>query len=365
MANTVGLLTLPLHTNYGGILQIAALYQFLAANGKQPVLLRNERARPMHHLLADSILRRIPGQDIRRARSNEKARALHYPFINSFMPTKTAKLRTSSDFRKATTRYNLDAVIVGSDQVWRFEYHGDQKWMTYFLDFIDPSVVRGISYAASFGLSDWSYPDQTKRAGQLLSYFHAVSVRENSGAAICRDTLGRGDCVVTLDPTLLVDAAFYDRAIARHPVYTGRKIVSYILDQSSIVQKTERAVREALGQGLEAFSLRSSSGEKRFDIPEWLRAIRDAEFVITDSFHGTVFCIIFQKNFIAIPNAGRGRDRFTSLLENLRLLDRLFVSQNVDEIESIVKRPVDFSHALQRLAELRKQSAHFLLAALE
>ncbi len=361
MAHKVGLLTLHLHTNYGGILQVAALYQFLARNGKQPLLLRKKPVRSRLQRLMVSVLKRIPGQNVGGARLSERARTLHYPFIRRFMPDSTGELRTSGDFRKATRRHGLEAVIVGSDQVWRFEYHADAAPMTFMLDFIDPVHVRGISYAASFGHSSWTYPDLTKRTRELLGRFHAVSVRETSGAAICHDTLGRTDAVVTLDPTLLVDPAFYDEATARSPVYTGRKIVSYVLDQNEDKQDVARQIAALIGDNVGEFSLLKTGGAK-LDIPQWLRAIRDAEFVITDSFHGMVFCILFRKNFVVIPNLDRGVDRFTTLLGDLGLLDRLLTNQ--DDLAAIVSTPVDYAEPYNRLIQRRQQSADFLLSAL-
>jgi hypothetical protein len=364
MAKLIGLLTLPLHTNLGGILQVVTLYQFLEEHGYKPLFLRKKPERSVLNQIVGPLLRRLPGQDLGGARSSEKKRAVHYPFINKFMPNGTAELRTSRDLKKATARYGLEAVIVGSDQVWRFEYHADDAHMTYFLDFIDPRVVRGISYAASFGLSEWSYPNLTNQARELLSQFRAVSVRENTGVTICRDTLGREDCLVALDPTLLVAPAFYDEAMAKQPVYSGRKIASYVLDQSTEVEEVTQTIKDALGDNIESFSLLHSNSGKQYDIPQWLRAIRDAEFVITDSFHGTVLCILFEKNFITIPNTNRGLDRFITLLQHVDLSERLLSDKKSQDLPNLVKTPIDYEVVNGNLAKLRKQSAQFLLSAL-
>lgn len=366
MVKRVGILTLPIHTNYGGNIQAAALYQFLVKNNKEPVLLRKKPARSMPQRLLASILPRIPGQNFGSVRSNEQARALHYPFLKKFMPQATGKLRKSADFQRAVRRHKLDAVIVGSDQVWRFEFHNDHEPMIYFLDFIPSGNVRGISYAASFGRSHWAYPESTADVKRLLSKFYAVSVREDSGADICRDNLGREDCAVTLDPTLLVEPSFYDEAVAKEPVYTGPRIVTYILDQSATVQKTSAAVIAALGGDIETFSLAiSQPNGGQLDIPQWLRAIRDAEFVMTDSFHGTVFSILFQKRFVTVPNVDRGLDRFTSLLSKLGLSDRLLTNDDPVQISRLVHEPIDYDEVELKLKPLREASSKFLISSLD
>lgn len=365
MTKRIGLLTLPLDTNYGGILQIVALYQFLADNGHQPLHLRKRPIRPLWYRVTAALLRQIPGQNIKNARANGQARAQHYPFMQKFMPNATKGLQDEADFRRAAQDNQLDAVIVGSDQVWRFEYHSDDAHLIYFLNFVDPDRVRRISYAASFGRSSWAYPEHTEAVKALLGRFHAVSVRETTGLDICRDALDRPDATVVLDPTLLVDPAFYDKAVAAQPVYDGPRVVTYVLDQSDKVQRTRAAVSQALGAQIETFSLTIKPGGKKLDIPQWLRAIRDADFVMTDSFHGTVFAILFQKPFVTIPNAERGLDRFTSLLGQLGLTDRLLVSDDAEQVRKLVHEPIDYDAVAQKLAPLRQQAAAFLLSALD
>lgn len=364
MVRRVGLLTLPLHTNYGGIVQIAALYQFLARNGKVPLLLRKKPVRSWLQRVIAKTLWTIPFQNIGGARGLELSRAIHYPFINRFMPNATRPLRTSKNLRDAVQQHELGAVIVGSDQVWRFDYHSDTSPMAYFLDFVDSNSVRPISYAASFGHGAWKFPEYTQAARDLLSKFYAVSVREESGRDVCRDDLGRADARLVIDPTLLVDPSFYDEAVASGQAFTRPTILRYVLDQSDKVQRITTAVTERLGaDGIAIYSIPSEQREM-ISIPKWLQAFRDAEYVVTDSFHGTIFAIVFKKNFVTIPNHDRGLDRFTSLLDLLGLRDRLLISDDLNEVSRVLSLPIDYEDVFKRIAELRADSSAFLLSAL-
>lgn len=365
MVERVGLLTLPLHTNYGGIIQIAALYQFLVRHGKKPLFLRKKPVRPLVQRLVAKVLWSLPGQNIGGARAQEQQRAVHYPFIDRFMPNATKPLRTSRDFARAARRHDLQAVAVGSDQVWRLDYHADGAPLTYFLDFVDPATVRRISYAASFGHSTWSYPDFTEPAAQLLSQFHAVGVREESGVDICRDSLGRTDARVVLDPTLLVDPVFYDEAVAPGSAFDQPTVVKYVLDQSAKVQAATAAAMEILSRDRMAIrSLSATDQSAPLDIPHWLQAFRDAEFVITDSFHGTIFAIVFKKRFVTVPNHDRGFDRFVTLLGRLGLSERLLTSDDPSAVGRILAAPIDYDAVDARLSRLRTEAADFLLSAL-
>lgn len=366
MVTRVGLLTLPLHSNYGGIIQIAALYQFLVRNGKEPLFLRKKHMRSAARRIVDAVVSWGPLSSLAEARAHEKSDALHYPFINRFMPNSTSTLRRSQDFAWVASRRRLEAVVVGSDQVWRIDYHGDASALTYFLDFVDPAKVRRISYAASFGHSTWSYPEFTEPAKQLLSRFHAVGVREESGAEICRESLGRTDARVVLDPTLLVDTNFYDDAVASGVAFSQPTVVKYVLDQSEKVQAVTAAAMGVLSrEGMAIQSISPDEQTEPLDIPRWLQAFRDAEFVITDSFHGTIFAVVFKKRFVTVPNHDRGFDRFVTLLGRLGLSDRLLTSDDPSEVGRILATPIDYDAVAARLDRLRIEAADFLLSALE
>lgn len=366
MAQRVGLLTLPLHTNYGGIIQIAALYQFLAQNGKQPLFLRRKPIASPLRVLVSKLLFHIPWQNIAGARERERLRAVHYPFIDQFMPNATKTIRTSEDLVRVVKNDGLEAVVVGSDQVWRPDYLQNATPMTYFLDFVDPTQARRISYAASFGHGRWMFPEYQNEATTLLSDFHAISVREKSGATICNETFDREGVSVVLDPTLLVDRSFYDAAVAPGVAFSKPTVLKYVLDDTEFVRKTTSSVVDLLGGGdISVKSLLSDYSAGSLDIPHWIQAFRDADWVITDSYHGTIFAILFRKPFVTIPNYDRGVDRFTTLLESLELETRLLDPKNPGDLSGILSAPIDYDAVEARLKPHQKRSADFLLSALD
>ncbi|WP_300974799.1 polysaccharide pyruvyl transferase family protein [Sphingomonas sp. LHG3406-1] len=363
MAKT-GILTLHLHVNYGGILQAAALYRLLQDEGFDPILLRKEpdnigRA----GRLIRNLLRILPGQNVGGVRARALTRARHEPFIRRFLPNATRPCRNSEQLRRAVQQHGVGAVVVGSDQVWRAEYHQDSNYPVYFLDFV-PADVRKLSYAASFGHSDWRYPERTEEVAGLLERFDAVSVREKSGVAICREVLGRQQCTLVLDPTLVVSPSFYQDAAAPAERKQQPTLVSYVLDQGESSEKAHKAVQDALpyGFGRQFLSVKDEGDQET--IGQWLRAFMDADFVLTDSYHGTIFSILFQKNFITLGNVERGLDRFTTLLDEIGLADRLVIDPDTTDFASLVARPINYGAVNTRLEELRAASKDYLLSAL-
>lgn len=354
----VGILTLPLHDNYGGILQSAALYRVLQNMGHDPVILSKKLWRPSHMRWAGKILRSLPGHDIKKSRSMERARARHYPFLDRFLPHRSAPLYSVDAMQSFVRRAGLDVVVVGSDQVWRPSYMGDADTASYFLGF--PGSFRKVAYAASFGKSVWPQDERLPSVKRMLADFDDVSLREMSGVELCKDVLGREDCQMAIDPTLLVPTSFFSEAMAGCPSSSSR-VLNYVLDDSPDVQAVVGKVLEHSGKqdGLKKVSL--DDGGATLNIPAWLRAFHGAETVVTDSFHGTIFSILFEKPFVCVGNAERGLDRFESLLGLLGLEDRLVTS--ADDAE-VIKQPIDFERVEQTLAHLRANSMKFLETAL-
>ncbi|MFK8252338.1 polysaccharide pyruvyl transferase family protein [Ancylobacter terrae] len=395
MVQRIGLLTLPLETNYGGILQAVSLYQYLTAAGKEVVFLEthppeSRRRRAVLDALAHvpflpsltrllakrpegargPLARSLSSGLLARLRANaeivlfERKAALHLPFRHRFITRRSGPLSSSQALADAVERFKLDALVVGSDQVWRLDYLPPDLREDFFFRFAPDPAVRKVSYAASFGRGEWLFPEAGPAIAALLARFHAVSVREASGVTICADVLGRGDARHVLDPTMLIDTSFFDTASAPPLGRTGKTLLSYVLDEEPDRPFVSREVHAALGEGYTVRSLTLDDGKAAVDVPGWLRAYMDADFVVTDSYHGTVFSILFQKNFIAILNRSRGADRFVSLLGQLGLSDRLVMDPTPETLHALARTPVDFAPVAARLKELRAQSAAFLHEAL-
>ncbi len=362
MTPKIALLTLPLHHNYGGILQIVALYTFLKANKFNPIFLNNRPARGIKGRLAEAILPWIPGQNFHGVRDAETKRRLHRAFINKHMPNRSSVLRTSNDFSRFVSQNDIDAVVVGSDQVWRLQYHYDNEHMIYFFDFLETTQsTKRIAYAASFGHENWIYSDHTKRVTSLLKKFDHLSVREERGQFICEKEFDQKAVELVLDPTMIVDDTFYQDIVKTVEISKNEYRLNYVLDQSEATLSTLQAVSRQY-QHINSIDVKEYS--PNVDIPKWLAYFKNSNFVVTDSFHGTVFSILFKKNFITIGNKDRGLDRFKTLLGQLGLLDRLITDQNHNVALSKLNEPIDYSSVSTRLGALRAHSKEFLLRAI-
>ncbi len=355
MVKIIGILTLSLHTNFGGIIQAVALSHWLQSRGWETTLLKRRRPLSGVQALALPVLEYLPFQNIKGVRHREKSRKRHEPFIASHFDGQTAVLRSSKALARAVDKHKLDAIVVGSDQVWQVKYLDRSTVTDFFLGFGAEDAYLRLSYAASFGVGTWNFPEYTPEVSRLLARFKAVSVREASGVNICRDDLGRPDAQHVLDPTLLVSPDFYSGICGSKPTKSDKNVLCYMLDhptiRSQILAELGPAYRE------ETLSLEHSD---RLTVPAWISSFRDADFVVTDSYHGTIFSIIFERPFISIANEERGAERFTSLLALLGLSDRLIRADAPGRIAELVATPIDFVPVRAALARLRRLSEDYL-----
>lgn len=354
----VGIITQPLGINIGGILQNWALQKTVANMGHNPVTLNFYR--PYKVSLKEvfriwgrnvrTLLRRLYGRyDRFMTTSDGFPMAANIDFINNEIAVT----------ERCTAYSPLDgagAYIVGSDQVWRPRYNiGTLE--DSFLRFISDSQCIRVAYAASFGTETWELDDTwTAECKKLLGRFDAVSVREKSGAELCRTYLDR-DAAVVLDPTLLLRADDYHRLYRHMPASMPRHTASYFLDINTTKHKT--AVKAARILGATDIDLHP----RRTHVAEWLSAMASAEVVITDSFHGTVFAIIFHRKFAVLSNHRRGNSRLHSLLSQLGLENHLIANES--HIDRLVALEPDWHDVECRLDGLRSISLQFLNDALK
>lgn len=333
----IGILTHPLEVNYGGILQAYALSTILKEMGHKVEVLKRVYDKPLYKRILIQLLTSLGHPRY----NNPKYRNLRR-FVSEHI-NYTRPLHTSSQLSSYVKSHTLDAVIVGSDQVWRSDY-AMSFGFDYFLDFVPAGILR-LSYAASFGLSDWMYTsDQTLRINELLHTFKAVSVRETSGKTLCSDHLGV-QAEVVLDPTLLLTSEHYSK-LASPKLLEESYIFVYWLGSEEGKQKALSKIKSDRCSVID-ISLRGD--EILLSIEDWLSYIRYADHIVTDSFHGCVFSILFEKPFTICANDVGGNGRLDSLFEVL----------NIDPTHEI-----NYSELRVRLTELRKSSMHFLKESL-
>lgn len=364
----VGILTLPLRDNYGGILQAVALSSYLATKGHEVVLIQKS-AQPPRGLkaslksVARELLLKIPLPGLINTPKLLSVRRirLHRSFIESAFRNISPKVFTTDDLRTYVEREGVEAIIVGSDQVWRKRYIDDPYYLSYFLDFVDGKACRKIAYAASFGKDYWEGTGDSKRIGELLSDFTAVSTREQSGVRICQDTFEYTQAVSVLDPTLLMDQKFYIDKVINGNVskdYTVNGLLTYVLDEDPEKLAIIRAAMNAIGCEVATHLKGFSSHTRIYTIPEWVASFQRANFVVTDSFHGMLFSIIFEKNFVVIGNSHRGMERFTSILSQIGLENRLIL--RTDDLSKSQFSQIDYSRVNEALRPLKERSFSFL-----
>lgn len=277
----------------------------------------------------------------------------------------TEKLKAHFD------REVYDAIVVGSDQTWRPLYSPNIE--NFFLDFLGSKNIKRMAYASSFGVDDWEFTEaQTKRCAELAKQFDAISVRETSGVDLCQKYFGL-EAQHVLDPTLLLERKNYEDIYRDKDIPKRGGVYTYILDRAGWKDQVVDVVKNALSKPEytnqpKASLARPSSGEvedyKMPAVEAWIRGFSEADFVVTDSFHGTIFSIIFNKPFISLINSQRGASRFYSILGELGLMSRLISEFKESNVRELVEESINYEHVNCKLLELREESMSFLMKAL-
>lgn len=375
----IAILTLPLHTNYGGILQCYALQTVLEGMEHQVTVLNRKWPSSNAQLLVARRFASLAKSIVKKYLMRRKGIALMSPWAENYTIHKAEKrrfieierfikehihltkpLRSSEELRKYVEANGIDCIVVGSDQVWREIYGPCIE--DYFLGFLPEGDQRiKVTYAASFGTADSPISaEHLKNCIPLAKRFTSISVREQSGVEIMKNLFGL-EAKLHLDPTLLLSAEQY-----KFPVKNTEKggLVSYILDETDDKNTILEDVSEALHLKNKKLRLNTTSQDDAVVLPtieEWLSYFVNAEFVVTDSFHGCVFSIINHKPFVAIANKDRGLERFTSLLGTFGLTDRLvFDIKEFRQKESQLLLPINYKQVDCTLQELIRESKGFL-----
>ncbi|MBO2607078.1 polysaccharide pyruvyl transferase family protein [Shewanella algae] len=366
----VAILTQPLHNNYGGLLQAFALQYYLKNQGHDVLTVdfvwnHKQRYFGIKTIIGNAIrkyLLRRPLNSIYPV-TDEQKRVIgqHTNRFTAEHIRTTQKIHSVAEF-SYIKQYGFSAYIVGSDQVWRPAYSPGME--AFFLSFLsNEENTKRIAYAASFGIDncDEFNAEQLAEYAPLLQRFDAVGVREDSAVDLCKLHFGaRAEHVI--DPTLLLDKEIYCDLVAQDniPASKGNMMV-YVLDKA--LEKQLIIQKVASERGLTPFTVMPEQNGIYPPVTQWLRGFMDAEYVVTDSFHGVAFSIIFNKPFIAIGNHDRGLARFTSILKMFGLEQRLIFSST--ELSSeLINQPIDFATVNQLKTEKQQIATAFLKQAL-
>lgn len=373
----IAILTLPLHGNYGGILQNYALQHVLEKIGYtvETIQLPWEWKLPFWKKPL-SYTKRF----IRKYFLHKPCRIFAEKWFNANEGKLIEKMQEFvalyirvRKVKKLTDILDTDykAFVVGSDQIWRPRYSYRPIEDAYLSFARNWQGIKRVAYAASFGTDGWEYtPKQTSNCKRLVKLFNAVSVREASGVALCKEHLGV-EALHVLDPTLLLDAKDYQRLFEHDDRLhqPGGQLLTYILDET----QEKLAIIQTLAHRFHYQSFRANSKyedssaplEERIQPPveQWLKDFHEAKFVVTDSFHATVFSILFGKPFVVIGNRERGLSRIYSLLGLFGLENHIVYK--VEDVDLASDYSFDKQQIFSFLQAWRKKSLDFLLNNLQ
>ena len=362
----IAILTQPLHSNYGGLLQNFALQAVLRQMGHEVITIDRHIFRPNHW--GKNLVKRVlqivkPTFDSSLLTQNQKAVLSQSQrlFVEQNIK-RTNRLFSQEDFDKYVAAHPMDAYIVGSDQCWRPCYSANI--CNYYFDFVKKGSKK-IAYAASFGVDIWEYnEDITPVVSRLAKDFAAVSVREQSGVALCAERLGVKASWV-LDPTMLLGKDGFMKFVSseKNEGYVldylleeseeARKLVKNIKDKTKVTEVRSNIASPIFRRG------ESIKSHQNISVEQWLSNIYNASFVVTDSFHGAVFCILFNIPFVVKLNSVRGNTRLESLLSDFELIDCI-----CQDVNDITIPNFDWKKINAHLFERQHESREFLKKSL-
>ena len=359
----ISIITFHNTSNFGATLQCSALYAFLSKLG--------HNVKVINYLPTYVLDKKSVFKEIRKVReSNNKAKALvkgiaYLNFSNSikrkdarfekFISEHINTTRVYSSFAELESSPPIsDLYICGSDQIWNPALTGDAFDKAYFLQFIDGDKV---SYGASIGELD--IENAKEELCELTNDFKYISVREKTSATKLAKALGR-EIFTVLDCTLLLNKDDYIKMEVDTDYLNSKYLLLYNIQNShTSVEIAQKIARE---KNLKIIDIspnpfvKVADALKLIDIGpgEFLSLFHHAEYVVTNSFHGSVFSIIYEKQFITIPHSTRST-RITDLLKSLDLDSRIALKSGyIDYV------PIDYSNVKKNLQIARSNSIEFL-----
>lgn len=339
ISKVIRILTFHSAYSYGAVLQTYALYKFLSDRYTDVKVID---FRPSYFTL-------------RWVWNRPKTWLLCFQFRFRKTKIKYTNNFSADDLRKSAPI--ADVYVIGSDQVWNPEITKSVQDI-YFGDFI-PRTIKKISYAASFGQSSF-LDSEIQKMRSLIHDFAAISVREESAVSLCHQVLGL-DATCVLDPTFLID----DYTHLFHAKKIKNELGVFVLDNNSdeVFNVALMIAQKMLLHPKILNKNRPLKGFKIIPYPSiscFLKEIYNSRFIITNSFHGLVFSIIFNKQFAFVSTNHKNETRAQSILEKLELKDRLFYSYEALAQSNIWDNTIDYSAVNSQLAKLRMQSIFFL-----
>lgn len=326
--------------NYGNAMTNYALHTFLKAQNKRIVMLDNYYSLTPEKQFLDFAKE-------------------HYVLSSEYFSERGYKMLNEC----------CDTFVVASDQTWNYGYAVAYKYFNYFLlDFVDEQKKK-VSYAASFGNIDAAPSDEIGR--KFYPRFQAISVREEFGVELCQNRFGV-DATWVIDPVFLLNKAEYDELLCKTPVLEKEPYIAvYLLDPNVEKRKLCLRMQAELG-GIKMINMTDANLRNQdlyfrilqydnirtgLSVEEWLSYIRNAAYVITDSFHGTCFSLIFEKKFATVKH--RESSRFNTFTFIPEIADRI-LDKGADYNTKELARDIDYEAVNARLNTEIEKSKQFI-----
>ena len=354
MKQKIGILTFHRSFSYGAHLQAFAMQKLLTKLNYD----------------AEFIDLKIPY--LYKPKNKKHSKDLYKKFEN--FATQNFKV-TAMDYSKDNISdfYAVDysAIIVGSDQVWNPQIAPD--YMDEFLLRFVPDSIKKIAYAASFGLTNLSFSDTNKiNYPSKINRFYAIGIREKSGQQICKKLLPSKETVHVLDPTLLIGKDEYKK-ISANSCESKNSILTFFLEKSKSQFDVIEAFKTVLNCNCKMIKNKVSIFKKKQDlilrptISQWLSEFKNAKFILTDSYHGVLFSLIFKKQF-AVTCFGNFNQftRISDLMEMLNLKDRIIdINSDISaQAKQIASTQIDYHNVYPIITKYGKKSLDFLRKSL-
>lgn len=347
----IALLTIWREKNYGAELQAYATVKLLQRLGHHvkmiDIRLSDSRKENFNKKIYNLVCGLTPGH-----RKFEK-------FWKKNIPV-TKRYRSIEELQKNPPE--ADIYMIGSDQVWNPDLTGKFS-LLYFLNFGSESIKR-VSFASSFGSPIWKYPELKDDVQQLLNRFCHVTCREKSGILLLKNEFNMIACNV-VDPTLIL----YDYSDFLTGVAESQTLVYYPLYADSELEIFSKKLSDELGlkfinNGARRYVLGRVEWD-RIGVEEWVRNIAGARFVITRSFHGLLFSLMFHRSFAIIASKDGRNSRITDFLSLIGLSNRIFDCVEDLYCSKIWNDEIDYVEIDKKLSELRVSSLNELKRELD
>lgn len=325
----VVILTYPLNNNFGNLLQAWALKHFLQElNYQVSVIDRLESYQHSKYIFNQAciFIRRLLRMKVYSTQSRSSIKHFSQN-TRTFIDEEVVAYHCFSTYSLYRYLSKFEAIVVGSDQVWRPSFL-PSTYKDYFLYKFAKGSIKCISFAASMGTEIWDLtPKQSAIAKEGLVHFDAISVREESSINLLKKYLFV-KAVQMPDPTFLIPKSEYLKLYEEGNKCKPLKgeVFCYVLDRNPV---SDECIRDFATLNNLSYSFiedyYENDGTPIYPkVSQWLFNMHHAKFIITNSFHGCVFSLLFNKPFIAIRNDKRGNARLVSLLTQFELNQNIF-----------------------------------------